>query len=114
MVIPKYPTNPSRIGITGTPTQELKPATFPKYASIPRWMDISGMGRSMSYEWLGDGRLRGKKLGSKTIIDVEFGLAQIAALPDCEIRSHGRRRSDNSDGSATSKSPARLDDRPVA
>jgi hypothetical protein len=59
-------------------------------------METSGMSRSGTYEALGDGRLRAVKLGSKTLVDFEHGLAYLASLPAAKIttgrRRNGRRR----------------------
>ena len=69
--------------------------TIPKYAPISGWTEISGMSRTTTYEWLGRGDLRAIKLGTRTLIDVEHGLAQLASLPQAQIRPQGRRRSDD-------------------
>jgi hypothetical protein len=65
----------------------------PKYCSIADWGVISGMSRSSTYEALGDGRLKAVKLGVRTLIDVEHGLAYLAALPAADIRPCHRRGS---------------------
>ena len=62
-----------------------------KYAPIPNWCAMTGMSRSVTYEWLGRGDLRAIKLGTRTLIDVEHGLAQLASMPAAEI-STGRNR----------------------
>jgi hypothetical protein len=50
------------------------------------------MGRSSAYEALGRGHLRAKKLGSRTLIDVEHGLDYLASLPAAEITTGRSRR----------------------
>jgi hypothetical protein len=67
------------------------PAIVPKYAPIPVWNRISGMGRTTTYEALGRGYLRAIKLNSRTLIDVEHGLSWLATLPPAQITT-GRRR----------------------
>lgn len=62
---------------------------FPAYATIPEWCRISGVGRSSTYEALGFGHLRAKKLGARTLIDVAHGLAWLDSLPVAAVRPHG-------------------------
>ena len=64
----------------------------PRYATIPDWCAISGMGRSSSYEALGRGDLKAIKLGVRTLIDVEAGLAWLGSMPAAEIRTGRSRR----------------------
>jgi hypothetical protein len=64
----------------------------PKYAPLHLWCEISGLGRSKSYEMLGVGALRGIKVGRRLLIDVEAGLAALAAMPPAIIRPPARRR----------------------
>lgn len=63
----------------------------PKYCSIEDWTRLSGMGRRFTYERLTDGSLRAKKMGSKTLIDVEYGLNWLRSLPDAAFASPRRR-----------------------
>lgn len=58
----------------------------PKYAPLPEWRVISGLGRSKSYELLGAGKLRGIKVGRRLLIDVEHGLEYLATMPAAHIR----------------------------
>lgn len=58
----------------------------PKYSPIPVWLGISGLGRTKTYEMLGDGTLRAIKVGKRILIDVEHGLAVLAAMPAADIR----------------------------
>jgi hypothetical protein len=64
----------------------------PRYAPITDWCAISGMGRSSVYEALGRGDLRAIKLGARTLIDVEAGLAWLASMPAAEITTGRRNR----------------------
>jgi hypothetical protein len=57
----------------------------PAYASLPDWERISGMSRTVTYERLGAQELRAIKVGKKTLIDVEHGLAWLAAQPAAVI-----------------------------
>jgi hypothetical protein len=63
----------------------------PKFCSIEDWVKLSGMGRRFTYERLTDGSLRAKKMGAKTLIDVEFGLNWLRSLPDAAFASPRRR-----------------------
>ena len=69
--------------------------TYPAYAKIPVWCDLSGMGRSSTYEAIGRGDLRAVKLGVSTLIDVPHGLAWLDSLPAATIRPHGKKRTLN-------------------
>ena len=71
--------------------QPVSTITTPKFGPIPVWMATSGMSRSGTYEALGDGRLRAVKLGSKTLVDFEHGLAYLASLPPAKITTGHRR-----------------------
>ncbi len=66
----------------------------PAYATVPDWCALSGMSRSGSYEALGRGDLRAVKLGSRTLIDVQHGLAWLASLPAAAVRPHGAAKKD--------------------
>jgi hypothetical protein len=68
--------------------------TETKFATIARWCEISGMGRSSTYQCLAAGRLRGRKLGKRLLIDVEHGMRMLRSLPPADIRlPNSRRRS---------------------
>lgn len=62
-----------------------KLSATPHYAPIPGWCGISGMSRTATYEALGRGDLRAIKLGARTLIDVEHGLAWLASQPTARI-----------------------------
>ena len=74
------------------------PAIPPKYAPIPVWNGISGMGRTATYEALGRGDLRAINLNSRTLIDVEHGLAYLGSLPTAEITTGRWRNRDTAAG----------------
>lgn len=62
---------------------------FPAYATVPAWCRLSGVGRSRTYELLGAGVLRAKKLNNRTLVDVAHGLAWLDSLPPATVRPHG-------------------------
>jgi hypothetical protein len=70
-------------------------ASPPIRASITRWCDLTGMGRSATYEALGRGDLRAVKVGTRTLIDVPHGLRWLESLPPARIRPHGARHTRN-------------------
>lgn len=53
----------------------------PKYCTIGDWQRLSGMGRTRVFEALANGELKAIKLGRRTLIDTEAGLAWLAAQP---------------------------------
>ncbi len=61
-------------------------AITPKYAPLDFCCAISGLGRTRTYELLGDGTLRAIKCGKRLLVDVEFGLGALAAMPAAQIR----------------------------
>ncbi len=63
----------------------------PKFTTIEGWTALSGIGRTKTYELLGEGKLRAVKAGKRLLIDVEHGLAFMAALPAAVIGSPTRR-----------------------
>jgi hypothetical protein len=80
--------NPLSIQSTGLGHDE------PRYCSIADWVRLSGVSRSVTYELLGDGKIKAVKLGSKTLIDFYSGLEYLRSLPAAEITT-GRRRRQN-------------------
>lgn len=66
-------------------------APTPKFCTIDYWLAISGMGRRATYDKLGTGELRAVKQGSRTLIDVEAGLAWLRSLPPAKIRAPRQR-----------------------
>lgn len=65
-------------------------SAHPAYVSVADWCALSGMGRTKTYEALADSHLRAVKLGAKTLIDVQHGLAWLASLPAARITMPGR------------------------
>jgi len=63
------------------------PATVPAYTSISGWCGLSGMSRSATYNFLAapDG-LIARKVGGRTLIDVQHGLAWLASRPVARFR----------------------------
>jgi hypothetical protein len=59
----------------------------PKFAPLTHWCTISGMSRTASYNALGRGDLKAIKIGSRTLIDVDAGLAWLRSLPSTQIRA---------------------------
>ena len=55
--------------------------TRPAFASIPTWCELSGMSRSGTYLALKSGHLVARKIGARTVIDVDAGLNWIASKP---------------------------------
>jgi hypothetical protein len=59
---------------------------LPEFATIPMWRELTGMGRSKTYEELGARNLRGVKCGRVVLIDVKHGLEWLRSLPPVVIR----------------------------
>jgi hypothetical protein len=59
----------------------------PKFAQLLHWCAISGMSRTASYNALGRGDLKAIKVGGRTLIDVDAGLAWLRSLPPAQIRA---------------------------
>jgi hypothetical protein len=57
-----------------------------RYTTIPDWQTLTGMNRSATYVALAAGHLRAVKLGRRTLIDVQHGLAWMDSLPPANIR----------------------------
>jgi hypothetical protein len=53
----------------------------PKFATIRVFAALSGISRRNCYIHLAAGNLRGHLVGSRTLVDVEHGLARIASQP---------------------------------
>jgi hypothetical protein len=58
-----------------------------KYCTIEDWITMTGMSRRVVYERLGSGDLAAKKVGARTLIDCEAGLAWLESLPSAKIRA---------------------------
>jgi hypothetical protein len=80
----------------------------PRYATIPDWCAISGMGRSNTYVEIGRRHIRAVKLGTRTLIDVEAGLAWLATLPPAEIMTGRRPRPRSSEPDAPQMTAAEI------
>src|SRR5215208_5967739 len=59
--------------------------TIPQFAPIPGWCQISGLGRTKTYEEAGAGNLRIVKVGGRSLVDVAHGLAWLRSLPNAPI-----------------------------
>lgn len=57
----------------------------PRYVSIAQWCEISGVGRTVTYQLLGEKVLKAVKIGRRTLIDLEHGLRWMASLPPAHI-----------------------------
>ena len=60
---------------------------YPAYATIDRWVDLSGVSRTVTYQLLASRQLVARKLNARVLIDVSAGLAFIASLPAPIIKS---------------------------
>jgi hypothetical protein len=67
-------------------------APAPKFATIDNWCAISGMRRRTTYDELGLGNLKAIKVGARTLIDVEAGLAWMRSRPAAIIRAPKQRQ----------------------
>ena len=63
---------------------------YPAYATVPGWCAISGMRRTTTYHEISRGNLRAIKLGARTLLDVQHGLAWLATLPPPTVTMLGR------------------------
>ncbi|MFE8873960.1 hypothetical protein ACE4RV_12515 [Acetobacter persici] len=61
------------------------PQDVPHYVSVEAWSQRTGMSRTDTYRKLGEGTLKAKKIGRKTVIDFRAGMTWIESLPDAEI-----------------------------
>jgi hypothetical protein len=68
-------------------------ALTPKFGTIDTWLSLSGMGRRTTYDELGRGNLKAVKVGTRTLINIEAGLAWIASQPPAQIRAPKQRGS---------------------
>jgi hypothetical protein len=64
----------------------------PRFCTIATGSAISGMGRRATYDALGRGDLRAVKVGTRTLIDCESGLAWLGSLQPAKIRPPRRQR----------------------
>jgi hypothetical protein len=61
------------------------------------------MSRSSTYEALGRGELRAIKLGARTLVDLEHGLAWLASMPAAEITTGRTRRREQVESAAAAQ-----------
>jgi hypothetical protein len=67
------------------------PSPNPRFATIDGWCALSGMGRRVTYDEIGRGNLKAIKVGARTLIDVEAGLAWLRSRPAAVIRAPRQR-----------------------
>jgi hypothetical protein len=58
---------------------------IPRYAPIPRAIEITGLGRSSIYKFAAQGKLRLVKAGGRTLVDMDHAMQWMATLPRAEI-----------------------------
>jgi hypothetical protein len=68
------------------------PAEGAAYETIAVWKIRSGMSTDAVYRALSSHNLRAVKLGKRTMIDVQHGLAWLASLPAAQIHHAPRKR----------------------
>jgi excisionase family DNA binding protein len=56
-------------------------AVQPRYAPYDDWCRLSGLGLTTTRELIAAGELKAIKVGKRTLVDVEFGLAWLANRP---------------------------------
>lgn len=64
--------------------------TLPRFATIPEWCRLSGMGRTVTYREAALGHLKMVKLGGRTLVDVQHGLKWLESLPVAKIKPQRR------------------------
>lgn len=67
--------------------------SLPKYGSIDRWVEESGVGRRKTYDMLASGELRAIKNGKRTLVDFDHGFGYLASLPPAVIKRQDRSKS---------------------
>jgi hypothetical protein len=75
-----------------TTSQTNNTSLSPKFGSIDTWCLLSGMGRRATYDALGHGNLKAVKAGTRTLINIEKGLAWLESLPAAQIRPQKPRK----------------------
>ena len=65
----------------------------PQFISVPAWGKLTGISRSYTYKLLAEGKLRAVKLGGRTLIRAQEGLAFLDSLPAVQISNSYKRRS---------------------
>jgi len=74
-------------------TSTVAPALTPRFGGIDTWCLLSGMGRRATYDALGHGHLKAVKVGTRTLINIEKGLAWLESQPAAQIRPQKPRKS---------------------
>ncbi len=57
------------------------PAPLPAFMRIKAWCQLSGMSAAGTYRALNSGSLKAIRMGNRTLIDCEHGLAFLRSLP---------------------------------
>jgi hypothetical protein len=63
---------------------------WPAFATLERWIELSGVSRSRCYELMTSGDLICRKLNNRVLVDVHAGLAFLDSLPQPDINSDSR------------------------
>jgi hypothetical protein len=63
----------------------LTPLPEPKFAPMPVWCALSGVGKTTSYQLVAAGYLPARKLGKRLLIDVDAGLRYLRSLPAADV-----------------------------
>jgi hypothetical protein len=69
-----------------SPIDVSSPGLSPRFATIKAWTVLSGMSRRNVFDHIAKGNLVAHKLGKRTLVDVEAGLAWIKSQPAPKIR----------------------------
>ena len=76
---------------TGTARPDIHPAALsgsgPKFVTIDNWCALTSLSRRVSYDRIGSGELVAIKVGNRTLIDFEAGLAWLRSRPPAVIRA---------------------------
>ena len=65
----------------------------PKYGGIDTWCALTGMSVRGTYDRLAAGDLVAVKVGSRTLLNIEKGLAWLETQPQAQIKPQVRRKS---------------------
>ncbi len=57
----------------------------PKFVTIAGWTLLTGQSRTSIYDSLQKNQLRAIKLGKRTLIDVDHGIAWLKSLPEAKF-----------------------------
>jgi hypothetical protein len=83
------------MGLTEEMRKSLKGSgATPAFATIDNWCALSGMGRRVTYDEIGRGNIKAIKVGARTLIDVEAGLAWLRSRPAAVIRAPRQRHTE--------------------